>query len=214
MDDEHPDVHYSDSFEKMLAKNGEQFLCLSKAHDSAQRWTATWHTYLTIPVIILSGLSGLGAVGSETLLPFHGSTTLVGLVSFTCATLQTISSYFSFSSRAANHRNAATQYAKLHALISFELSLPRPERMSADKLLELIKDESSRLLESAPQFPVAVKKEFTANYKDTLVSVPAVLNGLEPIEVVVSPPPRQSQPSLTPTAALPETARPIVRVLV
>ena len=192
----------------MLAKNGEQFLCLSKAHDSAQRWTANYHTYLTIPTIILSGLSGLGAVGSESLLPFHGSTTLVGLISFTCATLQTISSYFSFSSRAANHRNASTQYAKLSSLISFELSLPRAERMSADKLLALIKDESSRLLESAPQLPATVIREFKIQNKDANVSVPAVLNGLEPIDIIVTPH-RQSNASLTPT---PIVQRPIIRL--
>jgi len=200
--DEHPDVHYSDSFERVLAKNGEQFLCLSKAHDSAQRWTATWNTYLTIPTIVLSGLSGLGAVGADSLLPFHGSNTLVGLISFVCATLQTISSYFSFASRAANHRNAATQYAKLHSLIALELSLPRAERLDADKLLELIKDESARLLEAAPQLPMAVKKEFRAEFKDARVSVPAVLNGLEPIEIVFSPP-RITPPSLTPVPGRP-----------
>jgi hypothetical protein len=208
MSDEHPDVHYSDSFERVLKQNGEQFLCLSKAHDSAQRWTATWNTYLTIPTIILSGLSGLGAVGSDSLLPFNGSSTLVGMLSFLCATLQTISSYFSFASRAANHRNAATQYAKLHSLIALELSLPRNERLDAEKLLELIKDESSRLLEGAPQLPMAVKREFKAEFKESKVSVPAVLNGLEPIEIVVTPP-RQPTP-LTPTPV----ARPEVRVLV
>lgn len=208
MSDEHPDVHYSESFERVLKQNGEQFLCLSKAHDAAQRWTATWNTYLTIPTIILSGLSGLGAVGSESLLPFNGSSTLVGLVSFTCATLQTISSYFSFASRAANHRNAATQYAKLHALILTELSLPRNERLPAEKLLEIIKDDSSRLLESAPQFPASVIKEFKLQNKDTTVSVPPLLNGLEPIEITISPT-RSNPPSLTP---VPE--RPVVRLVI
>ena len=206
MSDEHPDVHYSESFEKVLKQNGEQFLCLSKAHDAAQRWTATWHTRITIPTIILSGLSGLGAVGSDSLLPFSGSTTLVGLVSFVCATLQTVSSYFSFSSRAANHRNAATQYAKLHSLISLELSLPRNERLPAEKLLEMIKDETSRLLESAPQLPAAVKKELKSELQNSNVSVPAILNGLEPIEITVTPA-KPPAPSLTP---VPE--RPIVRI--
>ena len=208
MAEEHPDIHYSESFEKVLKQNGEQFLCLSKAHDAAQRWTATWNTYLTIPTIILSGLSGLGAVGSESLLPFPNSTALIGFVSFTCATLQTISSYFAFASRAANHRNAATQYAKLHSLISLELSLPRGERLPAEKLLEIIKDESARLLESAPQLPAQVKKDFKVEFKDTKVSVPAILNGLEPIEITITPA-KTPAPSLTP---VPE--RPVVRLVI
>ena len=196
MESEHPDVHYSESFEKVLKKYGEQFLCLSKAHDSAQRWTAQWNTYLTIPTIILSGLSGLGAVGSETLLPFPNSTALIGFVSFTCATLQTIASYYAFASRSANHKNAATQYAKLHQLISLELSLPRNERMDADKLLQLMKDESSRLLESSPQFPSSTIQEFKKQFHDTRLSVPALLNGLESLEVIAPAP--QPPPSPAP----------------
>lgn len=208
-DSEHPDVHYSDSFENVLKKVGEQYLCLSKAHDSAQRWTAQWNTYLTIPTIVLSGLSGLGAVGSETLLPFPNSTVLVGMVSFVCATLQTISSYFSFASRSANHKNAATQYAKLHQLISLELSLPRNERMGADKLLEIIKDESSRLLEMSPQFPKATLEEFKKQFHTTEVSVPSLLNGLEPIQITVT----QSQPlTQTPRPPAPSPPRPVVRL--
>ena len=206
--DEHPDIHYSPSLEKVLKQNGEQFLCLSKAHDSSQRWCANWNTRLTIPTIILSGLSGLGAVGSESLLPFSGSQTLVGLVSFTCATLQTISSYFAFASRAANHKNASIQYAKLHNLITLELSLPRSERMEAEKLLSFIKDEAARLLESAPQFPHVVKEQFKKEHPSLSLSVPPALNGLEPIEVNTS-----SAPPPTPPLA-PEHQRPQIRVIV
>jgi len=212
MSDEHPSVHYTPSFEKVLKQNGEQFLCLSKAHDSSQRFCANWNTRLTIPTIVLSGLSGLGAVGSQTLLPFENSSTLVGMVSFFCATLQTISSYFSFASRAANHKNASIQYAKLHSLITLELSLPRNERMDAEKLLDLVKEESARLLESAPQFPKQVLIEFKKENKDANVSVPSLLNGLEPIEVVTL-----STAPLTPAAqqppATPEVSRPIVRLV-
>ena len=206
METEHPDVHYSESFEVVLKKNGEQFLCLSKAHDAAQRFCANWNTRLTIPTIILSGLSGLGAVGSDSLLPFTHATTLVGLVSFVCATLQTISSYFSFASRAANHKNASIQYAKLHSHISLELSLPRKERMPAEKLLELIKDESSRLLESTQQLPAAVVAAFKLE-KTQDVSVPPILNGLEPITINTA-----TNPPLTPAPDAP--ARPLIRIAV
>lgn len=201
---EHPDIHYSSSLEEVLKKLGEQFLCLSKAHDSSHRWCANWNTRLTIPTIILSGLSGLGAVGSESLLPFPNSSTLVGMVSFVCATLQTISSYFAFASRAANHKNTATQYAKLHSLITLELSLPRAERIDADKLLAILKDEQSRLLESSPQFPWAVVQEFKRE-NVTQVSVPAVLNGLEPIHV------NQMTTPLAPTPQF-QAPRPVIRV--
>ena len=205
MSEEHPDVHYSNSLETVLKQHGEQFLCLSKAHDSAQRFCANWNTRLTIPTIILSGLSGLGAVGSQSLLPFEGNTVLVGMISFLCATLQTLSSYFSFASRSANHKNTSIQYAKLYSLITLELSLPRNERMEAEKLLSILKDETSRLLESAPQLPQAVKEEFKKEFPTPGISVPAILNGLEPISINTTLP---LTPSPTPQAPL----RPQIRI--
>jgi len=207
MSDSHPDIHYSESLEEVLKQNGEQFLCLSKAHDSAARFCANWNTRLTIPTIILSGLSGLGAVGSESLLPFPNSTTLVGLVSFICATLQTISSYFAFAARGANHKNASIQYAKLHNLLCLELSLPRSERIPAEKLLMLIKDESARLLESAQQLPAATVAQFKLENKSATVSIPPLLNGLEKIIVNTNTNPPPSTP-------LTQPERPVVRIVI
>lgn len=184
MEADHPQIHYTDTFEKLLKKSGEEFQCLAKAHSDSQRWTATSNTYLSIPVIILSGLAGLGAVGSENLLPFSGAQTLVGMVSFCCATLQTIASYFSFAKRSEAHRQAAIQYSKLHQLISFELSLPRRERMAAHKLLDLLKDEAGRLLETSPQFPLTVVHAFKRQFSSTPIAIPSSLNGLEEIKIV------------------------------
>ena len=193
MEEDHPEIHFSDSFEKVLKTNAEQFACLSKTHEAAQRYTASFNTYLTIPTIILSGLAGLGAVGSESLLPFDGSTTLVGMISFLCATLQTISSYLAFAKRSEAHRGAAIQYTKLHHLITLELSLPRKERMPATKLLDMVKEEAGRLLETAPQLPLAVVKEFQQKFGSTTVAVPHLLNGLEEVKIADEP-----LPSLTP----------------
>lgn len=203
MSEIHPDVNYSSGFEAVLKECAEQFSCLSKAHDMAARWAESWNSYFTIPTIILSGLSGLGAVGSSELLPFQGNTLLIGLLSFVCATLQTVASHYSFSSRAANHRNTSIQYTKLHQMISLELSLPRMERMKADKMLQIIKTDNTRLLETAPPIPTFALEKFKAEYGSLEnVSIPFLLNGIEAVrilpienEVIVTPPtPRQQRP--------------------
>ena len=202
--DDHPSIHYTETFESLLKKSAEQFQCLAKAHSDSQRWTASSNTYLSIPVIILSGLAGLGAVGSQNLLPFEGGQTLVGMVSFCCATLQTIASYFAFAKRSEAHRQAAIQYSKLHQLISFELSLPRKERMPAHKLLDLLKDEAGRLLETSPQFPISVVKTFKREYGSSSIAIPSSLNGLEEVKIVTV---QEAPPSLeTPKSPLTQTS--------
>lgn len=185
MEEESRDIHYTESLELVLKKSAEEFQCLRKTHDDSQRWTASYNTYLSIPVIILSGLAGLGAVGSDNLLPFEGSQTLVGMVSFVCATLQTIASYFNFSKRAESHRQVAIQYARLYQLIALELSLPRNERLPADKLISMVKEEAGRLLETAPLIPQSVVKNFKKQFHgESRIAIPAILNGLEEVRVV------------------------------
>jgi hypothetical protein len=175
---------WSDGLEKLFKKSAEHFLCLRWAHDAAQRYCATRNTWLSLPVIMLSGLAGLGSVGSNTLLPFHGSEILVGLISFSAGTLQTISSYFAFAKRAEAHRIAALSYEKLYRMLDFQLKIDRPHRTDPTTLITQLKEEADRLNEVSPQLPnfaIDLFKQKFGDVKD--VAIPAILNGLEAVEV-------------------------------
>ena len=146
------------------------------------------NSYLSIPVIILSGLAGMGSVGSENLLPFQNSNVLVGFISFIAGTLQTISSYYSFAKRAEAHRVSAISYERLHRMIEFELKIDREHRQKPADLIAKVKDEADRLNEISPLLPqhsIDIFKKTFPHAEDTL-SVPALLNGLAPVEVLKS----------------------------
>lgn len=178
------DIHYTDSLEQLLKENAEHFLSLRWCHDAAQRYTSKWAKRLTIPTIILSGLAGLGSVGSDNLLPFAHAETLIGLVSFTCATLQTIQSFLGFSRRSENHRISALSYEKLHRLISIQLSIPRSERIKPLELLQQIQQETDRLAETSEQLPSVIISLFKDKFKTPKIAIPAILNGLHEVRVV------------------------------
>lgn len=172
------------------------------------------NSYFTIPTIVLSGLAGLGSVGSSQILPFTGASQLIGFISFTAATLQTISSYYSFARRAESHRIAALSYEKLHRVLVFELSTPRSERTAPDVLMKQLKEEADRLNEVSPQLPAFAIKQFKKSFPDVQdIAVPAILNGLEPVAVTRDPPPPSFTPSPTPVADAP-TRRPDIRITV
>lgn len=182
-------IEWSDSLEKLFKKSAEQFLCLRWTHDAAQRWTARQNTLLTVPVIILSGIASLGSVGSSSLLPFEKSEVLVGLISFTAGTLQTVSSYFGFARRAEAHRIAALSYEKLHRQLDFQLKAHRHERDPPGQLMKMIKDEADRLNEVSPQLPEWAIQQFKTKFPELKeVSVPSILNGLDPVEIAVEVP--------------------------
>ena len=160
------------------------------------------NSYFTIPTIVLSGLAGLGSVGSSQILPFTGASQLIGFLSFTAATLQTISSYYAFARRAESHRIAALSYEKLHRLLTFELSTPRSERTAPDVLMKQLKDEADRLNEVSPQLPAFAIKQFKRSFPDVKdIAIPAILNGLEPIAITRETPPTPfTQDSPAPSA--------------
>ena len=176
-------IEWSKSLEELFKKSAEHFLCLRWTHDAAQRWCATRNSWLSIPVIILSGLAGLGSVGSDSILPFTGATVVVGFVSWIAGTLQTISSYYEFARRAEAHRVAALNYEKLHRSIEFELQVDREHRTPADQLIKQLKEEANRLNEISPQLPEHAIVAFKKAFPNADIAVPALLNGLEAVEI-------------------------------
>ena len=197
-------IHYTDALEKLLKHQGEECLALRWAHDESQRWCSTWDARFQIPSIILSFLSGTGAVGSQTLLPFDGGMMVVGFISVLVGIMGSVQSYLSFARRAEAHRIAALSYERLHREIALELSLPRSERSPPEKLIERLRQEIDTLNETAPLLPETIKVKFKAHFPDLgAYNLPPSLNGLDPIEIAPEP-----------QILSPEPARPTVRIAV
>ena len=179
-------MEWSDSLEQLFKKTAEQFLSLRWTHDQAARYTGKMNSYLTIPVIVLSGLAGLGSVGSDNLLPFSDSNILVGFISFVAGTLQTISSYYAFAKRAEAHRVAAIQYERIHRMIEFELQIDRKHRTDPASLIQKLKEEADRLNEISPLLPSHSIDIFKKSFPSVEISVAPILNGLEPTKLLPS----------------------------
>lgn len=177
------DIHWNDSLEILVKKEAERSLALRWAHDESQRWCASWNTYLMFPSIILSTFSGAGTLGSNSLLPFNGSQTLVGIISLVVGVLQTIQNYFAFAKRSESHRIASLQYGKIHAELALQLSLPKSERRTATELIEWFKTETEKMAEISPQIPQSIKDKFHDKFKNETVAIPTVLNGLESVQI-------------------------------
>lgn len=196
-------IHWIEPLEQLCKKEAERYGALRWVHDEAQRWCQTWNTRIQLICFIFSVFSGAGAVGADQILPFQGSTTVVGVISLIVSTIQTISNFLAFAKRSEGHKFASLSYGKLHSLLELQLSLPRNERKPANELLEMIQEETARLNEIVPQVPTNIKTVFHKRF-GTLANyaIPATLNGLEPITVIEA----------SVVAATPQPNRPVVRV--
>lgn len=200
------EAHWREPLEKLVKKKAEKCQALYVAHNDSYKWCKTWDTRFQIVCIILSTFSGAGAVGSESLLPFSGSTTLVGLVSLFVGTIQMINNRLEFAKRAENHRIVSLAYQKLHTHLDLQLSLPRKEREPATEVIRFLEQEIERLTEIEPPIPDSTKEAFHKRFKDLEdYSLPSTLNGLEPVNIVVE---AEIIPPLTATPK----ERPVVRL--
>jgi len=180
------DIHWNSQLERVISDEGERSLCFSWLHSNSEKKYSKLNTYISLPVIVMSTIAGSASIGSQSLFKdAQIAGVSIGLISLTVATLNTVSSYFSWAKRAEAHRIAAITYQKTYRFILIELALPRAERMAARDMLKVVRDQCDRLNETSPQIPDSVIKMFKDKFSHSTPDLkkPEITNGLDPIFV-------------------------------
>lgn len=182
-------ISWTRKLEAYFSSTGEKAHCLSWAHKKSEALYSTRRTWIDLPVIVLSGVTGFLSAGSTTM--FSGKETeasiALGVVSLFVGLLNTVGTYFGWAKRAEAHRISSLHYAKLFRYISVEMALPRDERMAPNDLLKSVRDQYERLSETSPMLSPLIVEMFkhivakSTDHKD--ISVPDEMNGLEAIYV-------------------------------
>jgi len=187
MDDSPTSVSWNSQLELILSQEGERALCYSWLHNNSQKRYTRMDTYITLPTILLSTLSGSASIGSASIFPglANVASLAIGCLSLSVGVLNTVSSYFGWGKRSEAHKSAAMTYSKIHRFIMIELSLPRSERMAAKDMLKVMRDQLDRLMETSPQIPDTVIELFRQKFYSTTPNItkPEITNGLDPIHV-------------------------------
>ena len=179
-------VSWNDNLEKYFADTGEKANCLAWVHKRAEEIYSHRRTFVDIPVIVISSLTGFLSASAPSV--FAGkeqlSSILLGVASLFVSILNTVGTYFSWAKRAEAHRLSAIQYARLYRFLVIELGLPRDERMTPTDLLKYTKDAYDRLQEVSPLIPPELIAEFRKRFGGKAeLAKPEELNGLDKIVV-------------------------------
>ena len=184
-DESMKNIHWTEMLEEYFASTGEKSHCLSWCHKRSEQIFSTRKTWIDLPVIIISGVTGFLSAGSPSLFTDAKLASIsLGVASLFVSVLNTAGSYYGWAKRAEGHRISAIHYARLYRAITVELALPREERMQPHDFLKYVKDQYDRLQEISPLLPTEVITEFQhkfANEKE--ISKPEEANGLEKIVV-------------------------------
>jgi hypothetical protein len=171
--------------EEYFASTGEKAHCLSWCHKRSEALYGNRSTWIDLPVIVISGVTGFLSAGAPTLFDNpRMSSVALGVASLFVSILNTAGSYYGWAKRSEGHRISAIHYARLYRFIAVELSLPREERMTPNDFLKYVKDQYDRLQEVSPLIPPIIIREFQRKFSsEKHISKPEEANGLEKILV-------------------------------
>lgn len=158
---------WGNSEEDLLAKWADKATCFRWMHEKAQKKFYSSNLNVTLPVIVLSTLTGTANFGMGSIFPEHlqGIAQLgIGGVSLITGIISTIANFLEYAQKMEAHRGASISWGKLHRKIAVELSLPRAQREPCMEFLIVCRSELDRLIEQSPAVPddiiIAFKKEF------------------------------------------------------
>jgi hypothetical protein len=185
MENNTQNISWSDELENILKSLAEKSLCYSWLHDQSEKKFNKLYQRLSLPVIILSTVSGSASIGISNFGNSELASVIIGIVSIGTGILQTINSFFGYSKRAESHKIASITYKKLHRFISIELSLQREQRLNPKHFLKMVRETTDRLLEIQPGLDEDIIIKFKEKFKNIGdgVSIPEETNGIDALNV-------------------------------
>lgn len=169
---------WNDSEVELLKRWGEVSSSYRFLHDRAFRIFQLRNYCFTIPVIVLSTISGTASfsiasfpVNLQTYVPM-----VIGGINIFVGIVQTIAQFLRISELAESHRVASTAYGKFSRNIATELSLPPNNRTyNGIDFVQMCRAEMDRLLEQSPIIPMNLLSDFDQNPTFENITKPDVL---------------------------------------
>ncbi len=179
---------WNDTEVKLLKKWGEQAASYRVLHNRAYRKYKYLTALFTIPVIIISTLTGTANFSQGTIIQIYPSFDLylplvIGALNLISGIVTTIGQFLRVSELNEANRNASISYGKFARNISTELSLPPNERTySGLDFIQICRNEMDRLIEQSPEISMKIISKFEHNKKFENIIKPELIN-ISEIEV-------------------------------
>jgi hypothetical protein len=179
--------------EEIFADWADIAACYRLLHDWSQKRYHKLNLGLSIPVILLTTLTGsanlsVSSIAGDDKENQKVSNLVIGGISIIAGILSTVSNFLRYAPSMEAHRIASLSWGKLNRAISVELALDRNDRKDSMDFLKVCRAEIDRLIEQSPSIPEPVLKRFETQFKEPLqrklegqavISKPDICNYLE-----------------------------------
>jgi hypothetical protein len=143
---------WSPGHEKILIDWADKAMCYRWLHARSHQRFSKINTYFTIPVIIMSTLTGTANFAQDRVPEYYrGYYSMgVGFVNILAGIITTIQQFLKISELNEGHRISAIAWDKFYRKIKVELSKPIQERQNITDFLKNCTEEFDRLMETSP----------------------------------------------------------------
>lgn len=145
-------IEWTQGHEKILIDWADKAMCYRWLHARSHQRFSKINTYFTIPVIIMSTLTGTANFAQDRVPEYYrGYYSMgVGFVNILAGIITTIQQFLKISELNEGHRVSAIAWDKFYRKIKVELSKPIPERQNITDFLKNCTEEFDRLMETSP----------------------------------------------------------------
>ena len=150
-----PIVEWTEHHEKILIDWTDKATCYKWLHEKSQYEFAKKSRWFTIPVIVMSTLTGTANFAQDKIPAeyLNMATMLIGGVNLIAGIITTIQQFLKINELNESHRVSAISWGKFQRNLQVELAKAPSERTQAIHLIKVAKEEYDRLIETSNPIP-------------------------------------------------------------
>lgn len=186
-------IEWTIEHEKILTEWGDKAMCFKWLHSKSNNMYSNLNAWYTIPVIIISTLTGTANFAQERVPIAYQNyfVMLVGAFNITAGIITTIQQFLKITQLNEAHRVSSISWDKFYRNIKIELAKHPLERMNVINMIKICKEEYDRLMETSPSIPENIIKEFEKHFKKTTIyekiNKPEICDSLIPTDEFRNP---------------------------
>jgi len=159
-------IEWTPEHENILIEWADKAMCYRWLHSKANIMYSTLNAWYTIPVIVISTLTGTANFAQERVPLEYQSffVMIVGGFNILAGIITTIQQFLKITQLNEAHRVSSIAWDKFYRNIKIELAKHPSERIDPKQMLKMSKEEFDRLNETSPNIPEKIVNQFKVNF--------------------------------------------------
>ena len=161
------EIEWTPEHEGILIEWADKAMCYRWLHSKANAMYSRLNAWYTIPVIVISTLTGTANFAQERV-PINYQNffvMIIGGFNILAGIISTIQQFLKITQLNEAHRVSSIAWDKFYRNIKIELAKHPIERIDVKQMIKMSKEEFDRLMETSPNIPEKIIQDFKNNFK-------------------------------------------------